>query len=157
MVDKLKDSINQTNLKVEQQKEIPEKSSCDTVEKKDSWIDHDAIINAANGKMPDGRDCLSCKIIATITPLALCAYTIQNYRKQNFKAMHKNNYRYMTKISYGFVAASCLWMSFLSATGGWLAPREEEGLQEFFERDRKNQKELRGKIWTYIKTFTESK
>lgn len=55
------------------------------------------------------------------------------------------------------VFSGCLWMSFLSATGGWLAPREEEGLQEFFERDRKNQKELRGKIWTYIKTFTESK
>lgn len=115
MVDKIKDSINQTNLNVEQQKEIPEKSSHDTVEKKDTWIDHDAIINAANGKMTDGRDCLSCKIIATVTPLALCAYTIKNYRKQNFKAIHKNNYRYMTKIAYGFVAASkynLIWPSF---------------------------------------------
>jgi hypothetical protein len=66
-------------------------------------------------KMTDGRDCLSCKIIATVTPLALCAYTIQNYRKQNFKAIHKNNYRYMTKTAYGFVAASkynLIWPSF---------------------------------------------
>jgi hypothetical protein len=61
-----------------------------------------------------------------------------------------------TNVSWVFFSG-CLWMSFLSATGGWLAPRDEEGVQEFFERDRKNQKELRGKIWTYIKTFTESK
>lgn len=82
----------------------------------------------------NGKDCMSCKVIATVNPLILAGITGYYYRKQNIKFL-KPSWRFCIHATYGSLIFGLVWMSFMGLTGSYTLKRSNETITEYLQRD----------------------
>ncbi|XP_063429586.1 uncharacterized protein LOC134712200 [Mytilus trossulus] len=82
----------------------------------------------------NGKDCLGCKVVATVNPLVLAGITGYYYKKQNIKFL-KPSWRYCIHATYGTLIFGLVWMSFMGLTGSYSIKRSNETFTEYLQRD----------------------